>query len=58
MEKAAGIIEFLETTCVVVRDGRLATLDLPVLIEQHNRFGAAVDGRGQLIWRLRCCSAR
>jgi cytosine/adenosine deaminase-related metal-dependent hydrolase len=27
---------------VVVRDGELATLDLPVLIEQHNRLAAAL----------------
>jgi hypothetical protein len=27
---------------VVVRDGQLATLDLPVLIERHNRLAAAL----------------
>jgi cytosine/adenosine deaminase-related metal-dependent hydrolase len=31
---------------VVVRDGRLCTLDLPVAIEQHNRLARhLVDGR-------------
>jgi 8-oxoguanine deaminase len=29
---------------VVVRDGELATLDLPVLIERHNRLAAALGG--------------
>jgi cytosine/adenosine deaminase-related metal-dependent hydrolase len=27
---------------IVVRDGQLATLDLPVLIERHNRLAAAL----------------
>jgi len=32
---------------VVVKDGRLATLDLPVLIERHNRLARElVDGPG------------
>jgi hypothetical protein len=30
---------------IVVRDGRLATLDLPVLIERHNRLARELVGR-------------
>jgi hypothetical protein len=29
---------------VVVRDGRLVTLDLPRLVERHNQFAAALVG--------------
>jgi 8-oxoguanine deaminase len=29
---------------IVVRDGRLATLDLPVLIERHNRLARVLVG--------------
>ncbi len=47
---------------IVVRDGRLATLDLPVLIERHNRLARVLVGGARLIElaavnRPSCCNA-